>query len=148
MRGGDVVSLRNYRELFLRAFFFAACVGIMTIVGEILFVLVMRLAGYAAHFTAFYALVLFAAFLGLSAAQPSPSRISRTRIDLAGRALLILEFTILVALAIFASSKYMSYERVVVPVDIDFAAYAYVLVLVVMLIANFGRLRLEGSSAG
>jgi hypothetical protein len=41
----------------------------------------------------------------------------------------------------------MAWRHIVMPVEIWFAAYAYVLILVVMLIANFGRLKREISTS-
>jgi hypothetical protein len=133
--------------LLLRAFLLALVTAILAIAAESIFVFAMRLSGHHVLFTSFWALVLFAVLMAFMPVWPSPSRISSTPIGLGGRVLLLIEFTIFVAAAIFASAKFMAYQHVVVPVEIWFAAYAYGLVLVVMLFANFSRLRREISAS-
>lgn len=139
--------MSTYISLLTRAFLLAVFLAVVTVAGELLFVFLARQMHPGMPFTSFYAVVLFAIGAGFMPVWPSPSRISSTPISLLGRLLLLIEFTIFVAVAIFASVKFMAYEHVIVPIDTWFAAYAYVLILVVMLVANFGRLRREISAS-
>jgi hypothetical protein len=129
--------------LVLRAFLLAVFAAVVSIIAELSFVFSMKLMGHPVRITSFGALLLFTTLMGFMPVWPSPSRISSTPISLVGRVLLVIEFTMLVTAAIFASSSFMAHEHVIVPVDIWFAGYAYVLILMVMLFANFGRLKRE-----
>jgi len=132
--------------LLWRAFLLAVFVAAIALIGEGFFVLTMRWSGHAIMFTSFWALVMFAVFAGFMPVWPSPSRISEAPISLGGRALLLIEFTAFVAVAMVASLRFMAARHIVLPVESWFAAVAYVLILVVMLIANFGRLKREIST--
>ncbi|HWB44515.1 MAG TPA: hypothetical protein VG900_03675 [Hyphomicrobiaceae bacterium] len=118
-------------------------IGSLALTGEVFVVLGMRWIGHPVLFTSFWALSMFSGMVGFLPSQPSPSRISTAPIGLAGRALLVIETGAFVAGAMFASSRFMAWRHIVMPVEIWFAAYAYVLILVVMLFANFSRLRRE-----
>src|SRR5215469_16614196 len=141
------MPMSSYIVLMTRAFLLAIFVAAVALIAELFFVFVMKTTAHPAYVTSFGALVLFATMMGFLPGWPSPSRISQTPISLLGRVVLLVEFTALVAVAMFASSRFMALRHIVVPVEIWFAAYAYVLILVVMLIANFGRLRREISTS-
>jgi hypothetical protein len=129
--------------LVARAFVLAVFILTVALMAELGFVYGMRLFAHSVSFTSFFAVCFFPGLSGFAPTLPSPSRLSFRPVGLWGRILLLIEFTIFVAVAIFASSQLMVYKHVAVPVDLTFAAYAYVLVLVVTLVANFGRLRRE-----
>lgn len=135
--------LRVLTRVFLLTIFVAGIAGI----AEVSFVFAMRLIGHRVPFTPFFALALFSGMAGFIPLQPSPSRISSAPISLVGRMLLVIETAACVAAAMFASSRFMASRHIVMPMEIWFAAYAYVLILIVMLIANFGRLRHEISAS-
>jgi hypothetical protein len=130
-----------------RAFLLAIFVAVVALAAELFFVFAMRIVAHPVYVTSFGGLLLFTTMMGFLPVWPSPSRISKTPITLAGRALLLIEFTAFVAAAMVASSRFMAWRHIVMPVEIWFAAYAYVLILVVMLIANFGRLKREISTS-
>ncbi len=137
----------KYVTMMLRALILVLFIAGMAMLGELVFVYGMRLFGHPVYFTSFFAVGFFSCFVGFLPTLPSPSRISSMPIGVGGRVVLLIEITLAVALAIFASSKFMAYEHVVVPIDLAFAAYAYGLILVATLIANFGRLRREISAS-
>ena len=133
--------------LFVRTFLLAVFVATVALIGEAFVVFAMRLLVHPVLFTSFWALGLFCGMMGFLPSQLSPSRISSAPIGFAGRVLLVIETGAFVAVAMFASSRFMAFRHIVIPVEIWFAAYAYGLILVVMLIANFGRLRREASAS-
>ncbi len=141
------MPLKKYISIAGRAFFLAAFLAAISVAGELIVVEVLRMNNPNLPFSSFYAVGMFCGLSGFLPFQPSPSRISSTPISLFGRLLLLLEFTLFVVAAMFASSQFMASRHVVVPVEISFAAYAYGLILIVMLFANFGRLRREVSAS-
>ena len=141
------VPVRTYIILVIRAFWFAVFVAAVALFAELLFVFIMGTMGHRVYFTSFGSLALFTGMMGFLPVQPSPSRISKTPLNIIGRAILLVEFTTFVAIAMFASARFMAWRHLIVPIEIWFAAYAYGLLLIVMLIANFGRLRREISTS-
>ena len=136
------MQIRDYFVLLLRAFLFALFVAAISLAAEWMFVAVMALSR-GVPFTSFMALGFFSASMGWIAAYPSPSRISLKPIRLAGRCLLVIETAVLVAVAMFASSRFMAYRHIYFPIEVRFAAYVFGLFFGVSLLYNFRRLRHE-----
>jgi hypothetical protein len=135
--------MRSYIVLVMRGALLAIFVAAIALIAELFFVFVMRTVAHSVRITSFGALILFATMMGFLPVWPSPSRISQTPINLLGRVVLLVEFTTFVAVAMYASSRFMGWRHIAVPVEIWFAAYAYGLVLIVTLVANFNRLKRE-----
>lgn len=138
-----MIMNETHIAVILRGLLLALAVGTGALFGELIFVYGMRLFGHQAAFTSFFAVCLFSGLSGFIPVLPSPSLLSSAPIGLFVRFALLIEFTLLVMAAIVVSSKFMAENHIVISIDIWFAAYAYVLVLVIMLVANFGRLRHE-----
>jgi len=137
-----------YIAIGFRALRLAFIVGAVSILAELGFVFGIRLLGSPVPLTSFFAVGMFSGIIGLMPVLPSPSRLSPEPIDLWGRFFLLMEFSVIVGAAIFASSKFIAYNHVIVPIGIGFAVYVYLLFLISALVINFGRLRREISAAG
>ncbi len=125
----------------LRAFFMMVLFGVSAICAEIMLIYAINLFLHPARFTSIYALILFVCMAGFIPFLPTPSRISATQLGVRQRVSLTVEVTIMVAVAVIASSQYVSNNGIFIGVDVAVAAYFYLLILAVTFVSNFSKLK-------